>query len=180
MALAMEVGLGPGCIVANGNPAPLPKMGQIPPIFGPSLLHGQTAGYIKMPLGMEVGLSLADLVLDGVPDPSPKRGRSPSQFSAHVYCGQAAGAWVHQDATWYGAGRQPKRHCVAWGPSSRPKRAQPPIFGPCLLWLNGCMHHYATWYAGRPQPRRHCVRCGPSFPSLKGHTPNFRPNGWKD
>ena len=28
--------------------------------------------------------------------------------------------------------------------------AQPPIFGPCLLWPNGWMDQDATWYGGRP------------------------------
>jgi len=42
------------------------------------------------------------------------------------------------------------------------KGAQPPIFGPCLLWPNGWMHQYTTWYGGRPRPRRHCVRWGAS------------------
>jgi len=34
MALGMEVGLGPSHIVLDGDPAPLPKRGQLPPIFG--------------------------------------------------------------------------------------------------------------------------------------------------
>jgi len=55
-----------------------------------------------------------------------------------------------------------------------PKGAQPPLFGPCLLWPNGCMHQDTAWYGGRPQPRRHCLRWGPSSPTLKGHSPNFR------
>jgi len=38
MALAMEVGLGPGHIVLDGEPAPLPKNGAELPIFGPFLL----------------------------------------------------------------------------------------------------------------------------------------------
>ena len=38
MVLGMEVGLGPGHIVLDGNPAPLPKKGPEPPIFGPYLL----------------------------------------------------------------------------------------------------------------------------------------------
>jgi len=33
----MEVGLGPGHIVLDGEPAPLPKKGAQPPIFGPFL-----------------------------------------------------------------------------------------------------------------------------------------------
>jgi len=36
------------------------------------------------------------------------------------------------------------------------------IFGPFLLWPNGCMHQDDTWYGGRPQPRGLCVRWGPS------------------
>jgi len=38
MALGMEVGLGPGHIVLDGDPTPLPKKGAEPPIFGPFLL----------------------------------------------------------------------------------------------------------------------------------------------
>ena len=49
----------------------------------------------------------------------------------------------------------------------------PPIFGPCLLWPNGCMDQDDTWQGGRPQPRRHCVRWGPSSPHPKGHCPQF-------
>jgi len=53
---------------------------------------------------------------------------------------------------------------------SSPKRGQPPIFRPFLLWQNGWMHEDATWYGGRPQPRRHCIRRGPSSPPLNGHS----------
>ena len=56
-------------------------------------------------------------------------------------------------------------------PSS--KGAQPPIFGPCLLWPNGWMDQHATWYGGRSRPRPYCVRWGPTPPG-KGHsTPSF-------
>jgi len=34
----MQVGLGPGHIVLDGDPAPLPQKGAEPPIFGPHLL----------------------------------------------------------------------------------------------------------------------------------------------
>jgi len=44
------------------------------------------------------------------------------------------------------------------------KGAQPPFFGPCLLWPNGWMDQDATWYGGRPRPRPHCARRGPSPP----------------
>jgi len=43
--------------------------------------------------------------------------------------------WMDQDQ----AGRlRPWPRCVRWGPTS-PKGAQPPIFGPYLLWPNGWM-----------------------------------------
>jgi len=54
-----------------------------------------------------------------------------------------------------------------------PKGAEPhPIFGPQLLWPNGCMDQNATWYGDRPLATRHCVRCGPSYPSKKAHPPH--------
>ena len=59
-----------------------------------------------------------------------------------------------------------------WGPSPPPQKgAEPPIFGQCLLWPNGCMYQDTTWYGGRPQPRRRCVTWGPSCPSPKGAQP---------
>ena len=81
MALGVEVGLGPGYIVLDLDPAPIPKKGRIPfpnSQFSAHFYCGQTAGWTKMPLGMEVGLSPGDFVLDGDPAPPPK-------FSAHVY-----------------------------------------------------------------------------------------------
>jgi len=63
-------------------------------------------------------------------------------------------------------------------PPTPKKGAEPPIFGPCLLWPNGCMDQDAAWYGGRPRPRRHCVRWGPSSPLFKKRAeplPNFWP-----
>jgi len=62
MPLGMEVGLGPGDFVLDGDPLLLPKKGVDPQIFGPCLLC-PTAGWIKMVLGMEVGLSPGNIVL---------------------------------------------------------------------------------------------------------------------
>jgi len=69
-----------------------------------------------------------------------------------------------------------------------PKRGHSPsIFGPCLLWPNGCMDQDATWYGGKPRPRPHCATWGPSSSSpRKGHSPSIFgpcllwPNGWMD
>jgi len=52
MALGMEVGLGPGHIVLDGDPAPLLKNGTRTPQFPAHFYYGQTAGCIKMPFGM--------------------------------------------------------------------------------------------------------------------------------
>ena len=79
MKLDIEVGLGPGHIVLDGDPAPTPKTGTAPPpIFGLCLLC-QTASWIKMPLGTGVGLGPGDIALGGDPAP-PKRGHSTPQF----------------------------------------------------------------------------------------------------
>jgi len=43
-------------------------------------------------------------------------------------------------------------------PAPTKNGAQPPIFGPCVLWPNGWMGQDATWYGGRPGLRRYCVR----------------------
>ena len=70
-ALGMAVGLGPGHIVLDGDPAsPHEKRGHSPQ-FSVHFYCGQRVGCIKMLLGMEVGLSLGDVVLDGDPAPLP-------------------------------------------------------------------------------------------------------------
>jgi len=78
----MEVGIAPGHIVLDGDPAPPPlKKGggagsqkngaqPLPLIFGPYLLW-QMAGWIKTPLGQEVGLGPSNSALDGVQLPLP-------------------------------------------------------------------------------------------------------------
>ena len=78
-ALGMEVGLGPGHIVLDGDSAPVPKKGAgPPPQFLAHFYCGQTVGCIEMPLGMEVGLSPGDFVLDGTQSPSQKGGEAPN------------------------------------------------------------------------------------------------------
>jgi len=84
-----------------------------------------------MPLGMEVGLGPGYIVLDGDPAPLPKKGAEPL----------------------------------------------PLIFGPCLLWPNGCMDQDATWYVGRPQPKPHFARWGHSSPFL-AHVCCAQTAGW--
>jgi len=52
------------------------------------------------------------------------------------------------------------------------KGAEPPIFGPYLLWPNGCMDQDATWYGGRPRLRRLCMRWEPRSLPKKGAEPH--------
>ena len=71
MPLVMEVGLGPGEIVLDGDPAP-PKKWHGNPRFSAHVCCGQTARWIKMPLGTDVDLvppSQATLCSVGHSDP---------------------------------------------------------------------------------------------------------------
>ena len=77
MKLGMEVGLGPGHIVLDGDPAPPPPKGHSLPQFSAHICCGQMAAWIKMPLGKELGLGPGDFVLDGDPAPLPKKGAKP-------------------------------------------------------------------------------------------------------
>jgi len=49
MKLGVQVGLGPGHIVLDGDSAPLPKRGQSPQ-FSAHVYCGQTAGWMKLVL----------------------------------------------------------------------------------------------------------------------------------
>jgi len=69
MKLGLEVGLSPGHIVLDGDPAPSPPKGTAPNFRSMSV----AAEWIKMPLDTEVGLGPGDFVLDGDPAP-PKKG----------------------------------------------------------------------------------------------------------
>jgi len=71
MKLGTQVGLGPGHIVLDGDPAPQGAQ----PQFSAHVRCGQTTGWINMPLGMEVGLGAGDIVLDGDPAPLPQKGK---------------------------------------------------------------------------------------------------------
>ena len=130
----MEVGLGPGNFVLDGNPISLPKKGAVPPPqFSAHFYCGQTAGCIKMPLGTEVGIGLLDTMFAVDPATTRKKGTpTPTQFLAHVYCGQMAG-WMKTPL-----GTEvdlSPGHIVLDGVPAPAKRAQqPPLFGPCLLW----------------------------------------------
>jgi len=111
------------------------------------------------------------------PAPAPQKGgrASPLKFSVHVCCGQTAG-WMKL-VLGMEMGLSPDDFVLDGDPVPFPQKgAEPtsPIFGPFLLWPNGCMHQTATWYRARPRPRRLCVRWGPRFPlPQRGTDPQF-------
>jgi len=135
MNLGMQVGLGPGHIVLDWDPAPPPLKGQSPQ-FSAHICCCQMGARIKMSLRTEVGLDPSDIVL--------KRGQRPP-ISAHVYCDRTA-AWVKmQLGMEIGLGLG---HIVLDGDTISPSQnvdTASPIFGPCLLWPNGWMDQSATW-----------------------------------
>ena len=86
MKLGMEVSLGPGQIVLDGDPAH-PKM-VTDPQFSAHVCCGQTTGWIKMPLGTEVDFGPGQIVLDGDPALRKKGVQHPHFWT--MYCGQTA------------------------------------------------------------------------------------------
>jgi len=131
MPLGMDVGLGPGDFVLDGDPAPPQKGGTATPNFRPMSMMPN--GFMDQDATWYRGRPLPRwLVLDGDPAPRPPKKGAQPQFSAHVYCGQMGG--------WMPLGTEVgcRWHCVRWGPAPLPRKGHgSPIFGPCLLWRNG-------------------------------------------
>jgi len=121
MPLGVKVGLGPGHIVVDGDPAPLPEKGAQPPIFGPCLLWPN--GWMDQDATWYHG---------GRPRPRPQCARwgpsfppkQPPIFGRYLLW---PNGWINQDATWYKGRRQRRPHCITWG-SSSPKRGTAPQF----------------------------------------------------
>jgi len=115
MSLAVKVGLSPGHIVLDGDPAPPPL-----PQFLAHAYCARRAGWIKMPLGMEVGLDPSDIVFDGDSAPPPQRGHNPLPNFRPVYCGQMA-AWIKMPLGME-VGLGPGHIVLDGDPSSPPKK----------------------------------------------------------
>jgi len=137
--LSMQLGLGHGHIVLDGNPASPPTKGHSPQ-FSAHICCGQTAGWIKMPLGMEVGLGQGDYVLDGDPAPSPKRGKAPNFRPMSTVAKRLDGARWHMEV-----GLGPGHIVLDRDPAPLPQKrwAQFPNFRPtCIvakrLYVSGC------------------------------------------
>jgi len=126
MKLGIQVGLGPGHTVLDGDPAPPQKRHSHQ--FLADVYCGQMAVCIRIPLGTEVGLRLGDIVLDGDTGLPPLMGHNP-QFSANVCCGQTAG-WTNMPLG-TGVDLDPGHIVLDMDPAPPPsKRTQqpPPLF----------------------------------------------------
>ena len=84
MALGMEVGLGPGDFVFDGEPTPRTEGTPTTTQFLAHVYCGQTAGWMKTPLGTEVDLGPGHIVLDGIPA-LRETGTAAPIISARVY-----------------------------------------------------------------------------------------------
>ena len=169
----MSLGLGPGDFVLNGDPAPLPKKGQIPQILGPCVLwpngwmHQDATQYGGRPRPTR------QCVRRQGPSSPPLKGNSP-QLSANVHCGQTAG-WTKMPLGTE-VGLSPGDFVFDGDPATPRKKAhQPqPNFWPMSIVakrLDGS--RYATWYGGKRRPRQSCVRWGRSSPK-RGTAPIIR------
>ena len=81
MPLGMEVGLSPGDIVFDVDPA-TPRKKDTPTLtqFLAHVYCGQMAGWMKTPLGTEVDLGPGHIVLYGVPAPAKGAQQPPPSF----------------------------------------------------------------------------------------------------
>jgi len=91
MKLGMQVDIGPGHIVLDGDPAPPPLKEHSPHQFSANVCCGQMAGWTKMPLGMEVGLGPGDFVFDGDLATTRKKAPSPNFWPISIVAKQPDG-----------------------------------------------------------------------------------------
>ena len=92
MKLGTQVGLGPGHIVLDGNPAPPPQRAEAPS-FRPicvvaKWLHGSRCHLVWRQASAQMTLCQMR-----TPIALPKKGAEHPKFWVHIYCGQTAG-WI--------------------------------------------------------------------------------------
>jgi len=122
--LGMQVGRGPNDSVLNGDPGPAPQVGTVPQFWSMSIVSKWLDGSRRHLVKASTQASVSWMET-----------QSPPQFFGHVPCVQTAG-WIKMPLgmkVGLGSGS-----IVLHGdPDPLAKGAQPPIFGPCLLWPNG-------------------------------------------
>jgi len=119
MKLGMEVGIGPGHIVLDGDPPSRQKGAQPPPILGPCLLWPN--GWMDQDATWYGGRPRPrphSVRLDPAPSPQKVHSR-PSLFGP---CLLWPNGLMDQDATWYEGRPRPRPRCVRWGPISPKER----------------------------------------------------------
>jgi len=160
MPLGREIGLSPSDIVLDGDPAP-PKRCTAP-VFGQCALW---------PNGW-IGEDAAWYGSRPQPSPPPHKGSIAPNFRP-MYCGHTD-VWIKMPRGM--EVRLGPGHIVLDGDPTLPPQqgAEPPIFGPCLLWPNSWMDQDGTWYGGRPRPND-VVLDGDPAPPKRCTAPSFRP-----
>jgi len=145
MKLGLQVGLDPGHIVLDGDPAPPPAKRYSPNrIFGPYLLRPNgcmdqdASWYGARPQPRRLCVRWRPRSL-----PSTKKGgRAPSPiFGPFLLWPNGC---MHQDATWYGGRPQPRGLCVRWGPS--PLNFMPMFIIVIVISLEHGTMHSRYWF----------------------------------
>ena len=136
MPLCLEVGLGSGHIVIDGDPLPPKKEHSPRPNFRPMSVVVKRLDGSRCHLVGRYASAQATLCQMGTQlSPSKMGPQQPLLFYPYLLWPKGQ---MDQDAAWYGGRPQPRPHCVRQGPSSSPRKGtQPPLFGPCLLRPNG-------------------------------------------
>ena len=134
----VEIGLGPGHIVLDRDPAPLPQE-EAQPQFSAHVCCGLVVKRLdgsRYHLVRGRPLSRPHCAIWGPSSTPQKKGAQSPQFSAPVYCGRMAG-WIKMPLGIMEVGLG-QGHNVLDGdlaPSSEDGHSAP-IFGPCQLWPN--------------------------------------------
>ena len=130
--LGMEVGLSQGDFVLDGDPAPSPKSGRSPPIFGPCLLRPN--GCMDQDATWYGGTSRPRrLCVRWRPSYPQEKGHT----HFHLIFGPCL-LWpnglMDEDVTWYGSRPRHRPHCIRHG-SSYPRKglSSPPLFSPMSI-----------------------------------------------
>jgi len=134
MKLDMQVGLGPGHVVLDGDPAPPRKGAQLVCAVSPAGFCHISTSSLDVSASWTSLIAIFGRLLELMVRPM-LQDHSPVCNVGVLW----PNGWKHQSATWYGARPWPRRPCVRWGSSSLRGQGycSPSHFSsPCLLWPN--------------------------------------------